>query len=127
MTDQLKLMTSTVLYVVRKDKEHTLFILPVRATVLYRTDTHRSTVPNFKNKEGKVAKNDNENAKILKDHYQEVFNRSVPVDLSVLQGIIQLPSAEEYGAAPSKKEIKIAINNMKNNKAPAVSQVSQQI
>jgi len=69
----------------------------------------------------KSHKNDNENAKILKDHYQEVFNGSVPVDLSVLEGIIQLPSAEEYRATLSKKEIKIPINNMKNNKAPGLT------
>ena len=41
----------------------------------------------FKNKKGKRAKNNNENAKILKEHYKEVINRSVPVDLSVLKGI----------------------------------------
>ena len=82
---------------------------------------HSFCQKNFKNKKSKVAKNDNENAKTLKDHYREVFNRSVPVDLSVLEGIIQLPSAEEYGAAPSTKEIKIAINGMKNNKAPSLT------
>ena len=76
---------------------------------------------NFKNKTGKVAKNDNENAKILKNHYKEVFNRSVPVDLSVLEGIKQLPWVEEYGATCSKKEIKIAISSMKSNKVPSLT------
>ena len=76
---------------------------------------------NFKNKKSKVAKNDNENAEILKNHYKEVFTRSVPVDLSVLKGIKQLPLVEEYGAAPSKKEIKIAISSIKNNKAPSLT------
>ena len=36
----------------------------------------------------KMQKNENENAN------KEVFNRSVPVDLSVLKGIKQLPSVE---------------------------------
>ena len=48
--------------------------------------------------EEKMAKNDNENAKILKQHSKEVFNQSV--DLSVLKGIKQLPSIEEYRRAP---------------------------
>ena len=75
----------------------------------------------FQNKKGKVAKNDNENVKILKNHYKEVLNRSVPVDLSALKGIKQLPLAEEYRAAPSKKEIKIAISSMKSNKVPSLT------
>jgi len=71
---------------------------------------------NFKNKKGEVAKNDNENAKILKNYYKEVFNRSVPVDLSVLEGIKQLPLVEECRVAPSKKN-----RGMNNNKAPSLT------
>jgi len=68
-----------------------------------------------------MAKNDNDNAKILKQHYKEVFNRSIPVDLSVLEGIKQLPSIEEYRIASSKKERRIAISSMKHNKAPGLT------
>ena len=71
----------------------------------------------FKNKKGKMSKNDNENAKILKQHYKEVFNWSVPVDLSVIKGIKQLPFNEVYGIAPSKEEIKIAISDMKKQQS----------
>jgi len=55
--------------------------------------------------------------KILKNHYKEVFNRSVPVDLSVLEGIRQLLLVEGYGATPSNKEIKLAISGMKKQQS----------
>jgi len=43
--------------------------------------------------------------KILKNYYKEVFNRLVPVDLSVLKGVKKLPLIEEYSVTPSKKEM----------------------
>jgi hypothetical protein len=44
-----------------------------------------------------------DNAEILRDHYQEVFNRHAEVDLSVLDEIPQHPMQEHLGKPPSYK------------------------
>ena len=45
----------------------------------------------FSNKEGKISKNTEENARTLKTHFQEVFNRESEFDATVIDGLKQHP------------------------------------
>jgi len=65
--------------------------------------------------------NEKDNLKILKAHYTTIFNRKVPTDLSMLDKIKPMHMVEELGKAPTKDEIIVSVNSMKNNKAPGIS------
>jgi len=73
-------------------------------------------------KRGRLANMDKINANILHDHYQNVFNRAVNINLTVLEEIEQnLEVNELQDELPSQEKINAATSQMKNNKAPGIS------
>jgi hypothetical protein len=59
---------------------------------------HRNNLPkNFKSKAGIEAKNDNDNATILNDHFHSLFNSQVQVDFTVLNELHQHEMIHELG------------------------------
>jgi hypothetical protein len=83
---------------------------------------HRNNLPkNFKSKAVIEAKNDNDNATILNDHFHSLFNSQVQVDLTVLNELHQHEMIHELGTPPSFNKVKNAIASMKYDKAPGLS------
>ncbi len=83
---------------------------------------HKSEVERFfRFKDGKLAKNADENAEVLKSHFSSLFNSQVEVDNTVLEEIPKHEIQHELGKVPSKAEIRRAISKMANNKAPGKS------
>ena len=83
---------------------------------------HRNHLPsNFRNKNGVEAKTDTDNAQILNDHFQSLFNSGVQVDPTVLDSLPQHNIAHELGTVPTANEIKKAIAKMSYDKAPGQS------
>jgi hypothetical protein len=56
----------------------------------------------FKSKDGRVAKNNDKNAEILKAHFSSVFNSQVEVDFSVVDEIPRHGTQYNLGKIPSK-------------------------
>jgi hypothetical protein len=67
---------------------------------------------NFKSKDGKVTKNDDENAEIVKTLFSSLFNSQAKVDFSVLDEIPKHETQHNLGRTQSKTEIKTAISKM---------------
>ena len=63
---------------------------------------HSFCEKNFKDKKGKVERNEKDNLKILKEHYTTIFNRKVPTDMSVLDEIKPMHMVEELGKPEQK-------------------------
>jgi len=58
---------------------------------------HKECKPkNFANNNGKTSSNDKDNSKILKSHFQEVFNRKATIDPSVLDELTQSPITTSF-------------------------------
>ena len=82
---------------------------------------HKYNPKNFANARGKIAMSKPENAEILKKHFHEVFNRSTMIDETIIDEILQRPTANHLDNAPSVIEVKAAVKKMKNNKSPGIS------
>ena len=86
---------------------------------------HRVYLPrNFKTKNGVEAKNDQDNATILNQHFHSLFNSNVQVDPPVLNNLPQHPIQHHLGNKPTKQEVKNAISDMSYDKAPGQSGVT---
>jgi hypothetical protein len=78
---------------------------------------HKISMPNFfKSKAGAEAKNDEENAKILNEHFHTLFNSQVEIDPTVLDEPPQCNINHTLGNIPSKSEIKDAIKQWPTTK-----------
>ena len=71
---------------------------------------HKTLIPrNLKNKAGIEAKDENENVKILRDHYHSLFNRHAEVDYAVLNKIPRHETQHHMGTVPTWTEVKKAV------------------
>jgi hypothetical protein len=87
----------------------------------FQTHHRRTKEKNFKFEDGRIAKNNDENAKILKGRFSKLFNSQVGIDMAVLEDIPKHEVQHKLGDVPTKTEIKKAISKMANNKAPGKS------
>jgi len=62
--------------------------------------------------------------KILKEHYHEVFNHKVSINEKVLEHLKERTMSQELGEPPNQQQIMVAIQKMKNNKAPSITGVT---
>ena len=65
-----------------------------------------------------MATNDKENMRVRKQHYQQVFNHLMPIDMTITKKLHQKPVNHEIGQPPMKQQVVSAIKKMKNNKSP---------
>jgi hypothetical protein len=71
---------------------------------------HKNCIPrNLKSTKGFEAVTDEDNAVIVKEHYQEVFNRRAEVDLTILEEIPHHPTQEQLGNTSTNLGIRNAI------------------
>ena len=71
----------------------------------------------FRNQDGSIATSDEDNHKILKQHYTSVFNRSSCCDISMAQLIPQRPLNFAYDKFPLDSEILDAFQKLKAGKS----------
>ena len=70
----------------------------------------------------KNSLNDKDNTKFLKTYFQGIQQKSN--DPSMLDELIQRPVTMSFDMEPSIEEGKVAVRNMKNNKAPGTSGIT---
>jgi hypothetical protein len=77
----------------------------------------------FRNKNGDICSNPVENAKTVKDHFQNVYNIKSDLDPTVFDQVKQRPIQFDLDAPPSVDELRKALISAKKDKATGDSKV----
>ena len=89
---------------------------------------HKNTVQiKLKNKHGKLATTDKENAEIFKEHFSKLYNNKTtttydPTIIAELEQFRQ-PTNETLGQPPKWEEIRKALSKMENEKSPGPNKI----
>ncbi len=71
----------------------------------FQTHHKKTKEKNFKPEDGRIAKNNDKNAEILKGHFSKLFNSQVGIDMTVLEGIPKHEVQHRLGNALTRAEI----------------------
>ena len=85
-----------------------------------------STEKLMQKEDGSKCKTLEENAEVFQKHFEKLYCRTPIYDSSVLELLEQKPIANGYDHLPTEKEIRKAIQRLKNN-APGISGLSPQM
>ena len=93
----------------------------------FQTHHKKYNPKNFNDSNGKTATNDKENARVVKQHYQQVFNRMMSIDMTITEKLHQKPVNHKIGRPLMKQQIVSAIKKMKNKKVPGFTGLTMDI
>lgn len=85
----------------------------------FQTHHKKNMEKNFKSEDGKMAKNDDENAEILKTFFSSLFNSQAKVDFSVLDEIPKHETQHNLGRTQSKQRSRQPYQRWHETKHPA--------
>ena len=77
----------------------------------------------FRNKDGEICSNVEENAKTVQEHFQKVYNIQNQLDPTVFDLVRQRPIRVELDDPPTLEEIRKALNSAKKDKAAGDSKI----
>ena len=89
----------------------------LKALKLGLSKTTASAIKQMKKPNGSYCSTSEENAEAFRQHFQQLYNRPINFDKTVLDSLPQHDTVQDGDHIPTKEEIRIATSKLKNTAA----------